>query len=150
MCKMLEYADLVKLSDEETELVTDETDFEKATDAVLNMGAEVVAVMLGGNGAFVKTKDNKCFVDGFKSNVVDTTGAGDTLQGMFLYQFGMSGKALHELTVDKMREFTLYANAAASLSVEKFGGISSLSSSEEIENRIKYADIREREYSIRL
>ena len=71
---------------------------------------------------------------GLKSNVIDTTGAGDTFWGAFLYQFGMNGEASCRLTVDKMREFTLYANVAASLSVEKFGGISSLPSPEDIEN----------------
>lgn len=134
MCKMLEYADLVKLSDEETELVTGEADCEKAADAILNMGAGIVAVTLGEKGAFVKTKNNKCFVEGLKSNVIDTTGAGDTFWGAFLYRFGMNGEASCRLTVDKMREFTLYANVAASLSVEKFGGISSLPSPEDIEN----------------
>lgn len=60
--------------------------------------------------------------------------AGDTFWGAFLYRFGMNGEASCRLTVDKMREFTLYANVAASLSVEKFGGISSLPSPEDIEN----------------
>ncbi|QUW23048.1 ribokinase [Sporosarcina sp. Marseille-Q4063] len=52
------------------------------------------------------------FIKGFKTNVIDTTGAGDTFNGAFA--FAISRQYPFNDAVE-------FANAAASLSVEKFG-----------------------------
>lgn len=59
-----------------------------------------------------------------KTTVVDTTGAGDTLNGAFAVQI-VAGK-----TITKALE---YANVAASLSVEKFGAQGGMPVKEEVE-----------------
>lgn len=51
---------------------------EEIADFYLNRGAKIVIVKLGTKGAFVKSKDEKHIVSGFKvEKVVDTVGAGD-------------------------------------------------------------------------
>lgn len=51
---------------------------EEIADFYLNKGAKIVIVKLGTKGAFVKSKDEKHTVSGFKvEKVVDTVGAGD-------------------------------------------------------------------------
>jgi len=51
---------------------------EEIADFYLNKGAKIVVVKLGTKGAFVKSKDEKHIVSGFKvEKVVDTVGAGD-------------------------------------------------------------------------
>ena len=52
-----------------------------------------------------------------KSQVVDTTGAGDTLNGAFAVRMAMG---------DTMEEALKYANTAAGLSVEKMGAQSGM------------------------
>lgn len=59
-----------------------------------------------------------------KTNVVDTTGAGDTLNGAFAVQI-VAGK--------NIKEALEYANIAASLSVEKFGAQGGMPDKEEVE-----------------
>ena len=84
------------------------TDFETACKQYPNK----LIVTLGGDGAAFYDGDKIVKVQGYQSNVVDTTGAGDTFNGAFA----------HGLSLGKtMEEAVRFANIAASLSVEKFG-----------------------------
>ena len=62
------------------------------------------------------------------ARVVDTTGAGDTLNGALAVQLAQ-GKSL--------KEALIYANTAASLSTEKLGAQSGMPSAEEVEKELK-------------
>lgn len=132
MREMLKYADLVKMSDDETEILTGERDYERAARKVCEMGASIAVVTMGRKGAFICNPGGECFVGGFESNTVDTTGAGDTFWGAFLYCFAQDGANVDMITTERTREYALFANAAASLCVRKYGGISALPSVDEI------------------
>ena len=119
----LDYVDVMKLSDEETVLLTDIEDPKGAAEALLNKGISIVAVTLGKDGAYVCTKEGGAVVAGFASQVVDTTGAGDSFWGGFLYQLTKNGKRPEEVTLAEAMEFARFGNAVASLCVEKRGGI---------------------------
>lgn len=67
-------------------------------------------------------------VPAMKAQVVDTTGAGDTLNGAFTMQIA-GGHTIEEAL--------RFANAAASLSIEKFGAQSGMPTYEEVRNRLK-------------
>ncbi len=62
------------------------------------------------------------------AQVVDTTGAGDTLNGAFSVQIA-TGK--------DMESALIYANTAASLSTEKFGAQTGMPTAEEVEKELK-------------
>ena len=62
------------------------------------------------------------------AKVVDTSGAGDTLNGAFCYRIAMG---------DSVRDALKYANTAASLSTEKFGAQGGMPSAEEVERALK-------------
>ena len=132
----LDYVDVMKISDEETKLLTDIEDPEGAAKALLAKGVSLVAVTLGKDGAYVCTKEGGAVVPGFESKVVDTTGAGDSFWGGFLYQLAKSGKRPEEVTLEEAKTFARFGNAVASLCVEKRGGIPAMPTMGQVTERL--------------
>ena len=126
----------MSLSDEETKLLTDIEDPEGAAKALLARGIKLVAVTLGKDGAYVCTGEGGAVVPGFESKVVDTTGAGDSFWGGFLYQLAKSGKRPEEVTLEEAKTFARFGNAVASLCVEKRGGIPAMPTMEQVMERL--------------
>lgn len=137
MRSILSFVDVMKISDEETGLLTDHEKPEEAAEALLDKGISLVAVTLGKDGAYVRTREGGAVVPGFLSQVVDTTGAGDSFWGGFLYQLAISGKNPKEVTLEEAKGFARFGNAVASLCVEKRGGIPAMPSMEQVEERLK-------------
>ncbi len=131
------FADLIKISDEETKLLTGESDCEKAAKKLIENGAVIVAVTLGKDGAYIQTKYGGKYISGFAANAVDATGAGDAFWGGFLLKVCESGKNPNEITLDEASAFAVFANAAASLCVEKSGAIPALPDINEVLKRLK-------------
>lgn len=129
--------DIMKISDEETELLTGKESPEEASQCLLDQGVKVVVVTLGGEGAFLRTKDGTVKVSGYKVQPVDTTGAGDSFWGGFVYSIVNSGKELVDLTVEELGRFVKFGNALASLCVEKRGGIPAMPELAAVEERLK-------------
>lgn len=123
MRSLIVTADIMKVSDEELPLLTGETDPEQATDVLLDQGVKLVAVTLGAKGAFIRVRSESRLVPGFRSNAIDTTGAGDAFFGGFLYRFLCSEKALKDVTLEDAADYARFGNATASLCVEQRGGI---------------------------
>ncbi|MPN45504.1 hypothetical protein SDC9_193071 [bioreactor metagenome] len=84
---------------------------------------KLVAVTLGAKGAFIRVRSESRLVPGFRSNAIDTTGAGDAFFGGFLYRFLCSEKALKDITLEDAADYARFGNATASLCVEQRGGI---------------------------
>jgi fructokinase len=141
MRQALKLADLVKISDEETFLLTGESDYIKAADKLVADGVKLAVVTLGKDGAYLRTKDFGMNVDGFKVNAVDCTGAGDAFWGGFLTKLCESGKDVDKLTYDELYSFVRYANAVAGICVEHSGAIPSLPDKSEVEERLCREDI---------
>ncbi len=53
MRSMISYADLMKISEEETLLLTGESDYQKAAEVLIQSGVKIVVVTLGKLGAYV-------------------------------------------------------------------------------------------------
>lgn len=136
MREVLPFVNIMKLSDEETSLLTDYEAPEDAAKALFQQGISLVAVTLGKEGAYVYTKEGGAKVPGFVSKVVDTTGAGDSFWGGFLYQLVKSGKQPAEVTLEEAKSFARFGNAVASLCVEKRGGIPAMPAMEQVEARL--------------
>lgn len=137
MRSLIPFIDVMKLSDEETELLTGEKRAEKAAEVLLAQGVKIVAVTLGSDGAYVRTREGGRKIQGFPSVVADTTGAGDSFWGSFLYKICESGKLLEELRLSEVAEFALFANSAASLCVERQGGIPAMPYKNEVLERLQ-------------
>jgi Sugar kinases, ribokinase family len=101
--------------------------------SILRRGVKHVVVKSGEKGATYYGFDDKkqlksCHVDGFKSEVVDPTGAGDCFGATFV------SLMLAGYRVDKA---LLYANASGSIAVSKLGPMEGTSTLQEIERLIK-------------
>lgn len=123
MRSLIPLVDIMKISDEETELLTGKSDIQKSAKVLYDKGVKVVVVTLGAKGAYVFNKDGGEFVEPFKCKVVDTTGAGDSFWGGFLHKLTKSGKNPDELSLSDLTDFAKFGNAVASLCVEKNGAI---------------------------
>ena len=137
MRSLVPYVDLMKLSDEETMLLTGCKDVEQAAERLYRQGVKVVAITLGGDGAYLYSRDGGIKVPGFAvSHVEDTNGAGDSFWGGLLYKISTSSKKLEELTKEELKEYARFGNAVASLCVEKKGAIPAMPTLAEVEKRM--------------
>lgn len=135
----VKYVDIMKISDEETELLTDEADYEKAAEMLVSRGVKIVCVTLGKAGAYVRTNAGGKFVRGFKNKAVDATGAGDAFWGGFLYSLIKSKKRPDQITLSEAAEFADFGNAAASVCVENYGAIPALPNMEQVREKLNKA-----------
>ena len=137
MKSMLPMVDVLKVSDEESLLLTGESDYESAADVLLSMGPQLVAITLGADGVLIATKEDKKVVSGYQVDTVDTTGAGDSFWGGFLSGFLTLNKNLDELSWDEICACAQQGNAVAALCVQKRGGIPAIPAKEEVEKLLK-------------
>ena len=137
MRSLLPYANMVKISDEEAELLSDHAEPEAAAAAILREGPDLVAVTLGAGGAYIALREGRCRVAGYKVAAVDTTGAGDAFWGAFIFAMLKSGRKPDELTADDAVRFAKFANAAAALCVSKRGAIPAMPTAAEVDKFIK-------------
>ena len=149
MRAVLPQVDMIKLSDEETELITGYSDPQTAAEHLIAGGARIAAVTLGNKGAHIAAKDGRGSVAGFQVNAVDTTGAGDAFWGAFLYSvirlgnrlgFGniaKLGDQIEGFSFSDILEITRFANAAAAHCVAKRGAIPAMPLPGDVERLMK-------------
>lgn len=130
--------DVMKISDEETDLLTSHKDYESAAQELFQRGVKIVVVTIGSKGAYVYNKEGGTHVSGFKSEVVDTTGAGDAFWGGFLHKIADTEKSLEELSLAEIAQYAKFANAVASLCVEGSGAIPSMPTLDSVMSRLVF------------
>ena len=137
MRSLISYVDVMKISDEETELLTGYKEVEKAAEALFRQGVKIVAVTLGGNGAYIYCKEGGGIIPGFAvEHVADTNGAGDSFWGGFLYKLSKAGEKPEDLTKEEIAKYAEFGNAVASLCVEKKGAIPAMPCLEQVKERM--------------
>jgi len=123
MRSVLHLVDVIKISDEETELLTGESSPEKAAQVLLNKGIGTVVVTLGKHGALIMNQRTKRSVQPHDCTVVDTTGAGDAFWGGFLYKLAAGSVHPQDLSERESVDYVVFANAVATHCVQKRGAI---------------------------
>lgn len=136
MRSLVPYVDIMKISDEETKLLTDKESPEEATEILFRKGVKIVAVTLGSDGAYLYCKEGGVHIPGFVSKAVDTNGAGDSFWGGFLYCISKAGKRPEAFTMDELKEYVRFGNAVASLCVERKGAIPAMPELAQVEERM--------------
>ncbi len=136
MRRGLELADVVKLSDEETALLTGEAAPEEAARVLMDQGVKLVLVTLGAEGAYYAFRNGEGRVPGFRVTVADTNGTGDTFLGAALSCLCRSGKPLEDMTKAEMERVVTFANRAASLTASRPGAIPAIATREEVERAL--------------
>lgn len=134
MRSVLEYVDIIKISDEEITLLTDKNTPEDAAEVLMDKGIDCVIITLGSKGAYVATRDFAITSPCPDGKVVDTTGAGDSFMGGFLYKMSHDNKKPCELTKEDITEYAEFANKVATIVVGRRGAINAMPSMEEVLN----------------
>lgn len=130
----LRHADVVKISDEETEFLFSLAPEEAAKHIIDSFGVRLVYVTCGAEGCFYRTKTASGFVKALSGIAVkDTTGAGDIFGGSAMYGLLRAGGVPEKLTAEELENIVSFACASAGLSTTKAGGISSVPELGEVE-----------------
>lgn len=132
MRRPIPMADIIKISDEETALMTGEASPEGASKILCDQGAKLVLVTLGANGVFYRCGEISGHVSGFKVKVADTNGAGDTFFGAFLSRLLRREGYLAGITEAELVSMLKFANKAASLTTSRPGAIPAMPTEDEV------------------
>ena len=129
------YANILKISDEELEFITGIKDIKEAIDSLFIGDVEVILYTKGKEGVDLYTKSNCISVEGFKVDVVDTTGAGDSFIGAFLYN--LVTRKFDINNIESIKFVCRFSNAVAALTTTKNGAISALPNLSEVSRIMK-------------
>lgn len=134
--RFIPYSDILKISEEELFDITGISEEEKAVRALFAGDVQLILVTKGAYGATAYTSQG--FVVSVPAESVekaaDTTGAGDTFVGTFLYQLlrdGVQKENLGKLK-ETLGQYLVYANRAAGCVVQRSGAIPAMPTAKEV------------------
>ncbi|TNK83096.1 hypothetical protein C4M96_01865 [Mycoplasmopsis pullorum] len=126
-------SDVIKLSDEELELVLDiKLDEIEKLNQFKN---KLFLITLGEKGTLVFINNQSKVIPTISATVVDTTGAGDSFFGYFIAQFIEHNFDFTNLKIEDFEHIVFKSNICASFVIQKHGAIESLPSVYEIESK---------------
>lgn len=129
--KVLEYVDLLKISEEELMFVGG---IGNIHDFMHTHNISVVVLTRGSEGATIYYNGEEANVPAVNVNVVDTTGAGDAYWGGFLsFLIEQKVTGVADLSMEKLIKAGKYGAVSGSLCVQKHGGIPALPYRKDIE-----------------
>ncbi|MCA0985355.1 aminoimidazole riboside kinase [Halobacillus yeomjeoni] len=134
---MIGEADLVKISEEELEFLTGETDVHKGVGKLEHYQIPVLYVTMGAEGSHVFTKEGHRFIPSMKVEAVDTTGAGDAFVSGILYQLSERDQTVEQLNLDDYEEITRFASVSGALAASTKGAMTALPTRSEVEEYLK-------------
>jgi 2-dehydro-3-deoxygluconokinase len=114
MSDVLRLTDIALPSWDDVTAITGLTDPDAIVDHCLRLGAKVVALKMGAEGALVASADERHRIVPFPCSPVDATGAGDTFGGAFVAR---------RVAGDSLLDAGRYAAAAAALSTQGYGAV---------------------------
>ncbi|NIE68075.1 sugar kinase [Burkholderia sp. Ax-1719] len=124
MTEVLRLTDICLPSWDDVAVLTGLDDRDAIVDRLLTLGARVVALKLGKEGAYVATPNERRVVPGRVVQAVDATGAGDCFGGAFVARL---------VAGDDPFAAARYANAAAALSTQGYGAVAPIPHRNDVE-----------------
>lgn len=124
------YADILKISDDELELIFKSKDVEGIANDLLSKGLKIFVYTMGDKGARVYTQNGCVESKGRIPEVVDTTGAGDSFIAAFLYQLSIRDEMLPDN--ERLKRILEFANHYASVTISRFGAIEAMATHDEL------------------
>ncbi len=121
--EFMQFADFMKLSDEEAMLITRGENLEEATKSLLQMCRGVFAITLGKEGTLLGLNGQTVIIPSIPIQPVDTTGAGDAFVGALLYQLDQLGKKVNDLSEMEWNGLVQNANKAGARTCEFMGAM---------------------------
>jgi fructokinase len=117
-------ADVLRLSEDDLELLLPGTPPEEACDIWHAAGARLVVITRGGDGALASLAGERVEVPAVQTSVVDTVGAGDSFTAGLLHHLGVRGLLggrLAETRLDDVAEACRFATRVAALTCSVAG-----------------------------
>jgi 2-dehydro-3-deoxygluconokinase len=115
--KAISLSDIVMPSLEDLRLLANTESIEEGVKKLIKLGTKLVVVKLGDKGCFIKFKNEEHLIEGFKTKVVDTTGAGDAFDAAI--NIGL-------LEGWSIKKVAVFANATAALKLKGRGAVKAL------------------------
>ena len=134
---ILEKVNILKLNEDELELICPGMDIEKAVRTILGKGPILCLVTLGPKGSYFATKAGSRLVPALDVDVVDTIGCGDAYIGGFLSKLIENRAVLYTLSNEELLEYAIYADTVAALTATRYGALPALPSKEEVTSFLK-------------
>ena len=132
--QVLSNVDILKVSEEEMQMLTGLSDLKKGAKALSLYGPELILISLGRKGAFCYLSGKSGILPAYDVKTIDTTGAGDAFLGAFLYRVrGKNRDELRNLPQTELMDILDFANAAGSLTTMGKGAVPSMPHLDEIE-----------------
>lgn len=135
----LQYADIVKISEEEMEFVTGCGTLEESASYILSNGARLVVITRGADGCFYSDGVSSGSVAGHRVDAVETTGAGDAFVAALLYKLleRRDREGAFVLKADgQTAAAAAFANAAGALATTVVGAIPAMPTAGQVENML--------------
>lgn len=131
----IEYADFVKVSEEELALICGTDNRRKAVEKLHCLGAVLAAVTLGKEGTFISNGRQAEIIPSVPVESVDSTGAGDAFVGAFLYKVSrLEELSLLQQNFNLLKQITAFANKAGAFVCTRYGALPALPTLEELED----------------
>lgn len=131
----IEYADFVKLSDEELKIITGKNNVHEGIEALAEKKNKIIAVTLGKEGTLISNGTKTEIIGSIKINSIDSTGAGDAFVGALLYKISNLENEKQVITdFELLKEIVTFANKVGAVVCTKLGAIAALPTLEEVEN----------------
>lgn len=130
--EFIKYADILKISDDEIEFITAKNDVDSGIEFLKDLGVKNIILTLGEKGSEAYFGEIYSHVDGIKTDVVDTTGAGDSFVGATLHILERLGKNTDEIDKSDLDDILGFSNRVAALVTTKKGAMNSLPTKNEI------------------
>ena len=127
-----QYADIIKVSEKELQLLTDCGALIPAVAKLLETGVKIICITQGAKGCIIATAKGIDRYPAYKVKSVDTLGSGDSFFGAFLYKLLELEKAPEELDWEDILEMAMFSNACGALCSTKQGAIPAMPSKEDI------------------
>lgn len=120
-----EIADLIKVSDEDLELLFPGDEIESSINRWNSRGVRLIVVTRGDGGTLVSLRGEVFEATRHQVEVIDTVGAGDSFQAGLLCGLDELGKAtktgLSRISLDECRQVVEFATAAAAITCTRRG-----------------------------
>jgi fructokinase len=132
--KLVPEVDLLKVNDDELELLTGTDDLDAGARQLLERGPQLIVVTLGPNGSYFRTADGGYRVPPFRVKTVDAVGCGDAFIAGVLCRLIKEGDWRQELAVERLTGHLRYGNAVGALTALTQGVIPALPNAAQVED----------------
>jgi len=131
---VIDQVDILKVSEEELEFLTGTADIEKgAAELKAKFEIPIIFITCGSEGSYYYLNDLG-FVEAFKVDAVDTTGAGDAFMSGVLYNFNQTDLSLAEIDSSFLEKTLKFANYSGTLAASASGAMAALPELKDLEN----------------